>query len=382
MAQVRFRDCMALSNRCCRCVLIQPSKLAGFVDGSIYAKSLSANDGSLQLHADTYKGPIECNEPDPTPGPTDMATDMPTTPPTEKPTPGPTDKPTAPPTDKPTPGPTDKPTAPPTPPKTGGDPHFQTWTGKKFDYHGECDLVLVHHPNFANGLGLRVHIRTTRVNYFSYIETVAVQIGQDTLEFNNDLKNFWINGEKVINSSVGTRFSLGGHYVDVYSTAISVRLDPSKRDDKRNEPHLDLIHRRSGFPYIRMDTKDSYIFEGALGMMGDYKTGRLVGRDGFTEMPNVDDFALEWQVLDSEPMLFSSARAPQFPEACVPPKKMLGKRLGDTHMRAAAEKVCAAWKEDKDDCIFDVMATRMMDTSEEVIGSEEDDIASGAVAAA
>merc|ERR1711865_1248557 len=32
-----------------------------------------------------------------------------------------------------------------------------------YDYYGECDLVLIDNPSFENGLGLRLHIRTTRV---------------------------------------------------------------------------------------------------------------------------------------------------------------------------------------------------------------------------
>jgi hypothetical protein len=41
-----------------------------------------------------------------------------------------------------------------------GDPHFKTWQGQHYDYHGECDLVLLHSSEFGSGLGLDVHIRT------------------------------------------------------------------------------------------------------------------------------------------------------------------------------------------------------------------------------
>ncbi|CAB9512707.1 Glycoside hydrolase Family 5 [Seminavis robusta] len=64
-----------------------------------------------------------------------------------------------------------------------GDPHFLTWNGKMYDYMGACDLVLLHAPNFKdNNTALDIHIRTkTRYDY-SYIETAAVQIGEDILE--------------------------------------------------------------------------------------------------------------------------------------------------------------------------------------------------------
>jgi hypothetical protein len=83
-------------------------------------------------------------------------------------------------------------------------------------------------------------------------------------------------------------------------------------------------------------------------------------------------FALEWQVRDTEPMLFQDARFPQFPTTCTPPKKIMGGRLGKSHMEKAAEEACAHWKEDKEDCIFDVIATRniLVANDGEVMGVE------------
>jgi len=69
-------------------------------------------------------------------------------------------------------------------------------------------------------------------------------------------------------------------------------------------------------------------------------------------------FALEWQVRDTDPQLFTEARFPQYPTQCTPPKKMMGNRLGLSHMKEEAEKACAHWQDDMDDCIFDVIATR------------------------
>ena len=39
-------------------------------------------------------------------------------------------------------------------------PHFKTWTGEKYDYHCECDLVALKNPNSSNRLGMDVHICT------------------------------------------------------------------------------------------------------------------------------------------------------------------------------------------------------------------------------
>lgn len=101
-------------------------------------------------------------------------------------------------------------------------------------------------------------------------------------------------------------------------------------------------------------------------MIGDWATGRMIGRDGETLIEDPDSFAREWQVRDTEPMLFSTVRAPQYPAVCVPPEKIMGNRLGNSHMMKLAEKACAAWGDDKDNCIFDVMATRDIRAAESI----------------
>ena len=101
-------------------------------------------------------------------------------------------------------------------------------------------------------------------------------------------------------------------------------------------------------------------------MLGKWGTGKMIGSDRATEITDATEFALQWKVHNTEPMLFSSAGFPQFPAVCTPPKKMLGKRLGDLHMRKAAEKACAAAGEDIEECIFDVMSTHTMDSAEHI----------------
>ena len=65
-------------------------------------------------------------------------------------------------------------------PGAGGDLHFKTWTDECFDFHGECDLLLVDAPKFQEGLGLQVQLHT-KIRYgHSYIETA--KIGPDVFE--------------------------------------------------------------------------------------------------------------------------------------------------------------------------------------------------------
>jgi hypothetical protein len=240
------------------------------------------------------------------------------------------------------------------PPSGNGDPHFKTWTGEKYDYHGECDLVLVDNPTFWNGLGLKVHIRTERYKYWSFISNIAVKIGDNVLEFNNDVNNFKINGERVEEKK---------KYVYTYLSGFHVRRDPkaiSIRFDSGIKAKIDLIQRKNGFPAVVVDGASTEIFKGSLGMLGDWETGKRLARDGVTEMNDEDAtaFALEWQVRDTEPLLFSEARYPQYPTICTPPSKSSTNRLGMSSFQKEAEEACAHWTHDKEDCIFDVIATR------------------------
>ena len=103
-------------------------------------------------------------------------------------------------------------------------------------------------------------------------------------------------------------------------------------------------------------------YENSLGLMGTFPSGTKVARDGKIVLEDPNDFAQEWQVMSDEPKLFQRVRLPQHPEKCVMPTpgvKAHRRRLGEaTVTREAAEKACANWKEDeKDACIFDVLAT-------------------------
>merc|ERR1712183_677508 len=119
-----------------------------------------------------------------TPGPTAGPTPSPTLAPTPGPTPSGTEStPIAP----PTPAPTDPLTATPTKapsvtPGGQGDPHFMSWKGEHFEYHGQCDMILVKDDDFADGLGLEVQTRTKMIRYWSYIKQAAIRIGEDILE--------------------------------------------------------------------------------------------------------------------------------------------------------------------------------------------------------
>jgi hypothetical protein len=101
---------------------------------------------------------------------------------------------------------------------------------------------------------------------------------------------------------------------------------------------------------------------------------KKLARDGVSEMNDEDptDYALEWQVHATKPSLFSDARVPQCPDICIlPAKMMMCNRFGLSRVRKEAEKACAAWGYDTDDCIFDVIASRSILIAEQVAEDQE-----------
>jgi hypothetical protein len=77
--------------------------------------------------------------------------------------------------------------------KAQGDPHFKTWQGHHFDFHGVCDLILLQSKEFESGLGLDVHIRTHIRRDMSYISSAALRIGTDVLEVESQ-GVYYLNG--------------------------------------------------------------------------------------------------------------------------------------------------------------------------------------------
>lgn len=71
-------------------------------------------------------------------------------------------------------------------------------------------------------------------------------------------------------------------------------------------------------------------------------------------------------MLESEPSLFLvTDRFPQHPVGCqMPEATSVTRRLGSTIAEKAAEEACAHWGENKDSCVYDVMATGDIDLAQ------------------
>merc|ERR1712232_1241994 len=167
----------------------------------------------------------------PTVSPT-VKTQAPTT---QPPTVSPTAKTEPPTTQSPTKAPVSNIVSPKTLPPAGGangDPHIKTWDGETYDFHGICDLILLHNPEFYDGLGMDIHIRTKKTRHWSYISNVVSRIGDDTFEVMAKRKHnyYWINfvaGEELTKEMTlpTTISSFPIHYKRVNSQKLEYIID-------------------------------------------------------------------------------------------------------------------------------------------------------------
>jgi len=257
------------------------------------------------------------------------------------------------------------PTLPPS--GSNGDPHFKTWKNEHFEYHGQCDLVLAKDPEFA-GVGLDVQIRTKLVRFWSYIQSAAIRIGNDILEVQGSADpedrgtRFWINFQS--NAEVTT---IGGFPLSVHNTN-SLHKRTFEIDLNSKFPGQKIVI--STFrEFVKVDfvNGSTESFGKAVGVLGDFDTGRTLARDGVTELHDYSELGNEWQVQPSEGMLFVDVQQPQFPRKCLLPEDPQGqrrRRLDESSVSVEqAEAACASLPTmlDRKDCVYDILATQDLD---------------------
>ena len=225
--------------------------------------------------------------------------------------------------------------------------------------------MLVRNPSFADGKGLDLHVRTEHMleGAFSYISNAALRIGGDVLEIISDGSHF-MNGEKDMElpARLGgypitkrVKESCHGTHGCSYATIFNVALMGK-----------DTIQLTVASNMIHVDVSGSHEnFKGSSGLMGTYPALHhgMIARDGVSFIQEPDEFAEEWQVLDSEAKLFQEVRFPQHPQQCIPAIQSAASERhlqmeNDGEARIAAEEVCAHVEGPEwEFCIFDVMAT-------------------------
>jgi hypothetical protein len=275
------------------------------------------------------------------------------------------------------------------------DPHFKTFNGKAFSYHGECDLVLMRSRAFDEGKGLSIHVRTTRMdNYrgaaYSLISAAAVQMGNTVLEVSTD-----DGGSLLVD---GSRQEFANGEDSFLSFAAGYTLERSTKGKHGLITVFDLNLRNEKKISIRCNTKSMMLFVDVTGYFEDSEglLGAPVGgSEGLGSRPNAaghrfdmtgnwNSYGEEWQVLDTEPNLFQEKRFPQYPQGCVyestaafkDNKRMLRRRLlldsvDEAALEIDARKACAPESVGEEEtimsqfCFNDVMATGDLELAED-----------------
>jgi hypothetical protein len=241
-----------------------------------------------------------------------------------------------------------------------GDPHFKTWAGSRYDFHGACDLILFQSSQFKAHLGVDLHIRTAMRRDMSYISNAALRIGTDLLEVTSR-GIYYLNGVRGANmpneiSGFPIAHSQPNENQHVFDVALG------------DEEHIH-IKTYKDLVSVMVDGAQSKNFGDVVGLMGTLKKGHMLARDGDTVLSDHNAFGQEWQVLDTEPKLFQTVRFPQYPQVCTMPlpaqTSLLRRRLSESKdAELAAEKACAHWGDGKADCVFDVLATGDLEMAE------------------
>ena len=264
----------------------------------------------------------------------------------------------------------------------GGDPHVQRWNGDRYYFNGEGDIVLFNSPDFDNGKGLDVHIRTTIEDWYSFIESTAVRVGDSTLEISKgNTGKFLVDGVEHTDDELP--MTIGDYKFE--------RVAHLKDDDGEERGVLYMLHLNGhsiGFKVLKrlmsVDISvgsDDSDFKNSVGLMGSYPSGDLLGRNGeaiamdgkiqIVKGGREDDVSnamgFEWQVRDSDPKLFSEVREPQWPQ---PPKLPSVTQISRRSLRAssisteAAHEACQGKSaKDFNFCVADVLALGDVDAA-------------------
>lgn len=202
------------------------------------------------------------------------------------------------------------------------------------------------------------------IRFWSYIQSAVIRIGTDILEiqgkpgaFESEI-HYWINYEYQ-----GELTEFAGFPVTLipYRTRIDIDL---------SSLYPGQVISLSAFKeFVKVSFGDSSeeAFGNTVGILGNFKTGETLSRDGVTVLDDFTELGQEWQVMPSDGHLFRETSHPQFPDTCLEPDDPRGdrmRRLDESSVtEEQAEAACAQLKDefDRKDCIYDILATQDMD---------------------
>jgi len=241
----------------------------------------------------------------------------------------------------------------------GGDPHFKTWSGQSFDFHGHCDLVLLHNSHFDQGEGISIHIRSSPYKkVFSYISDAAFKIGNDVLEVGGKGRHF-LNGEpQQTGAGTGIERKMSG-----YSLTSSI----TKKGRSVYKIHLGgkeeiVIREYRDWLTISLMHPSEQHFGGSQGLMGTFPTGDWIGRDGITIHKDITSFGIDWQTQAARDGGLLFREPSPYSDSCELPNQdtmtARHRRLEESAVGLEqAMDACAHWGQHIDDCVLDVQVS-------------------------
>lgn len=236
-----------------------------------------------------------------------------------------------------------------------GDPHIARWNQKSFDFHGECDLLMLHSDHVNDNKKLDLHIRTTIRDFYSSIEVAALRVGEEVLEA--DAKKFYYNGVEMHDDDLPfetSEFTVTG---PVYNPAFTHRRE--YQVVLNDKSYITLVKTKN---FVSLSVAGNHEdFGKSYGLLGDFFTGEALGRDGLI-MDDWVEYGMEWQVSENEPKLFRELREPQLPnDKCKMPSTSATSRRrlrgDDPVLLEAAHVACRHAGTDFDACVSDVLST-------------------------
>ena len=191
---------------------------------------------------------------------------------------------------------------------------------------------------FDQGIGFHVHARTKIVEpsgMWSIISNAAVQIGKDTLELSND-GSYYINGIQTFQlpEKLGNKYTLT--LVEEFLIGSIGKGGSSKTANKRTTIYIDLDQKNDDKirislfkKMIAVSVELSTLPYDTAGMLGTQTKSGMVGRDSISlyNNHNRNEMVQQWQVTDTDPMLFQDVQIPQYPQSCTIPDVQSRRRL-------------------------------------------------------
>ena len=225
-------------------------------------------------------------------------------------------------------------------------------------------------PDFLDGLGMLIHIRTKIQTWWSYVESSVIRIGDETIEINGGSKGQWLYINGIANKPLEEN--------KWYLTKVMGLVLRYRQSGGNGEAHLyfgnsqgEKLIMKTYKDFVKVEVaahgSDSYL--GSHGLLGRYPDGKRVGRDGETLIEDINAFGQEWQVTAAEPKLFhtyNDAWVVPAGQVCAMPvetaakKKLRQRRLAEGIPLEEAEQACAHLVDASDHkaCVFDVVATQ------------------------